>query len=321
MKGLILVTGANGFVGSHLCESLRQAGYKIRTLTHRAPLANQDNFQMELSKERCPPGLFANVDTVFHLAGKAHTVAESEREKFEYHQINTEGTRKLLEGAKLAGVKCFVFFSSVKAVGEIDEQPMDETLNVPASTPYGQSKCEAERLVLHGNYVPCPIVIRPSMIYGNAKKGNLSRMIKAIRLGLFPPLPELNNRRSMVHVDDVVSAAMLAATKPEAAGQIYILTDGLTYSTQQIYDWIRNALGKPQACWTIPIGALVVLAKVGDVIGKLIRRRFVFDSAALQKLAGSAWYSSAKIERELGFKPVHTLPQSLPDIVRFLEAE
>jgi nucleoside-diphosphate-sugar epimerase len=123
----------------------------------------------------------------------------------------------------------------------------------------------------------------------------------------------------MVHVDDVVQAALLAAEIPEAAGQIYIVTDGQAYSTRQIYDWIRGALGKAPLNWQIPMTLLTFLAKTGDTIGHTVGRRFPFDSAALDKLTGSAWYSSAKIQRELGFRPRHSLQSSIPDIVHFLK--
>ncbi|MDD2761367.1 MAG: NAD-dependent epimerase/dehydratase family protein [Methylomonas sp.] len=319
MKGLVLVTGANGFIGGHLCEGLRQAGFELRTLNRHAAPGDERSFRMDLARDPCPHGLLHNVDAIFHLAGKAHDLAGNDNDASTYHRINTEGTRKLLEAAKLAGVKRFIFFSSVKAVGESDMQAMNETFDLPAVTPYGRSKFEAEQLVLHGDYVPHPVVIRPAMVYGNTEKGNLSRMIKAIRWGLFPPLPEMHNRRSMVHVDDIVRAAILADETPQAAGQVYIVTDGHCYSTRQIYDWVRASLGRSPVRWAIPMEFLNGLAKVGDMIGYLIGRRFVFDSAALRKLAGSAWYLSDKIERELGFKANRTLPEALPDIIRFLK--
>lgn len=317
MSDLVLVSGAGGFIGIRLCASLLRAGYHVRQLNHRCLNGDKHSFVMDLANDACPSGLLQEVHTVFHLAGKAHAVSESVGDAAGYSQINTEGTRKLLEAAKQAGVRRFVYFSSVKAVGD-DEQPMDESVKIPADTPYGQSKYSAEQLVLHGGYVPHPVVIRPSMVYGNTEKGNLPRMIRAIRHGIFPPLPETNNRRSMVHVDDVVQAAILAAEKPEAAGQIYIVTDGNVYSTRQIYDWIRAALGKSPQNWRIPMSLLTTLAKTGDAIGGIIGRRFPFDSAALDKLTGSAWYSSAKIQRELGFSPQHSLQSSLADIVHFL---
>lgn len=320
MSKVVLVTGATGFIGTRLCQALRARGFIVKTLSRVAVNAQAGEFQMDLANDECPGGLFDGVDTVFHLAGIAHAVAEKREDEILYRQVNADGTRKLLEAAKLAGVKRFVFFSSVKAVGESGLQPMDESVAAPADTGYGQSKFAAEQLVLQGGYVPQPVVIRPSMVYGNTDKGNLSRMIMAVRRGLFPPLPEFHNRRSMVHVDDLVRAAVLAAENAKASGQIYIVTDGQAYSTRQIHDSIRSALSKPPIGWTVPCGLLTVLAKTGDIIGRVIGRRFFFDSAALRKLTGSAWYSSAKIERELGFKPQHTLPQTLPDIVRFLNS-
>ncbi len=318
MTRLVLVTGASGFIGEQLCSILRDLGCRVRTLSHVPTAEQADACYMDLAADNCPDGLCAGVDTIFHLAGKAHALAENDQDASEYRRINTEGTRKLLEAAQQAGVKRFIFFSSVKAVGNSPAPPMDESVTTPADTPYGQSKYEAEQLVLHGGYVPHPVVIRPCMVYGNSDKGNLPRMIKAVAKGLFPPLPEVNNRRSMVHVDDVIRAALLAAEKPEAAGQVYIVSDGHGYSTRQIYDWIRTALGKSPAQSTMPLSFLEMLAKSGDAIGRLSGRRFPFDSDALDKLTASAWYSSAKIERELGFSPQQTLKESLPDVIRYL---
>lgn len=314
----VLVTGAQGFVGENLCSALEPL-VAIRRLVRHGETNDGDVLQMDIATGVCPQSIFDGIDTVFHLAGKSHALAENKQDAAVYHQVNTEGTRKLLEAAKRAGVQRFVFFSSVKAVGDCENQPMNETVTLPADTPYGQSKYAAEQLVLNGGYVPHPVVIRPCMVYGNTEKGNLSRMIRAIAKGLFPPLPEFGNVRSMVHVDDVVNAAILAATSPQAAGQIYIVTDGQRYSTRQIYDWICEALGKTPVNWSIPYKALAVLAKTGDVLGALMGRRMPFDTAALDKLTGSAWYSSVKIEQELGFKPQHTLKKSLPDIVRYLK--
>ncbi len=315
---IALVTGANGFIGAELCRQLRLQGCHVRTLSRNAVDSEEDHWRVDLAEDSCPGEVCAGIDTVFHLAGKAHALAENRQDEAEYRHINTEGTRKLLEAAQQAGVKRFVFFSSVKAVGDSAMQPMDETAGAEADTPYGLSKYEAEQMVLHGGYVSHPVVIRPCMVYGNTDKGNLPRMIKAIKRGLFPPLPEFNNRRSMVHVEDVVKAALLAAGNAESAGQIYIVSDEQEYSTRQLYDWIREALGKRPMPWTIPAVLLEGLAKAGDAIGKLSGRRFPFDSDALRKLSGSAWYSSAKIRRELGFQPQHTLRQSLPDIIRYL---
>ncbi len=284
-----------------------------------------------------PPG----IDTIIHLAGKAHALAEVAQDEAEYFRINTEGTRRLLEAAKRAGVRAFVLFSTVKAMGDeagrrtedggwrtgdggaiggcrssVIDHPMDELCLVPPDTPYGQSKRAAEKLVLDGGYVAHPVVIRPCLVYGPTPKGNLEKMIAAVRRGRFPPLPEVGNKRSMVHVDDVVAAALLAAEHSGASGQVFIAADEEPFSTRQLFEWICAAAGRPVPRWTMPLWMLRGLGRVGDVIGRLRGRRFVFDSDALAKLTGSAWYSSAKLQRELGWKPRHTLRETLPEIVR-----
>ena len=112
---------------------------------------------------------------------------------------------------------------------------------------------------------------------------------------------------------------MFAAERPEAAGQIYIVTDGQDYSTRQIYEWICEALHRPVPGWHMPLSVLRILAHIGDLIGTLSGRRFVFDCDALEKLVSSACYSSSKIERELGYTPGHQLRDSLPGIIAHLK--
>ena len=206
-------------------------------------------------------------------------------------------------------------FSSVAVWKATNENCLNEASPCQPKAPYGQSKLEAERLVLEGGYVPEPVVLRLTMVYGPGMKGNLPRMIEAVARGLFPPIPEFGNKRSRVHVDDVVQAALLAAEKPEAIGQTYIVTHPQPCSTRKLYEWICEALGRPIPGWQIPEIVLGGLAKFGDAIGQLRGRRFIFDSDALEKLAGSAWYSPQKIENELGFQAQHPLRESLRDII------
>jgi nucleoside-diphosphate-sugar epimerase len=315
----VLLTGANGFVGQVLAKKLQTENIAVRALVrNKANVAAEEVEELDLTEDWAINPC-SGVDTVFHLAGKAHALSEVQADDAEYQLINTEGTRRLLVAAQQAGVKRFIFFSSVKAVADSAEQ-QDESNPTPANTPYGLSKYQAEQLVLQGGYVPHPVVIRPCMIYGNTEKSNLPRMIKAIERGFFPPLPEVHNQRSMVHVDDVVQAALLAAHNPIAAGQIYIVADGQAYSSRQLYEWICEALGKKTLPVTIPVMVLKQLAKLGDQIGRWWGQRFMFDSDALEKLIGSAWYSSAKIESELGFDPSRHLQPALPEIVSYLRS-
>jgi nucleoside-diphosphate-sugar epimerase len=314
---LILVTGASGFIGQTLCSVLLESGAEVRKLGRSRSEHNVGSYYWDLSDDLDPTAL-EGADTIFHLAGKAHALSETHQDKDEYFQINVEGTRKLLQAAQHMGVHTFVYFSSVKVIRDMEEVANELTTASP-ETSYGKSKLAAEKLVLEGDYVPHPVVIRPSMVYGNTEKGNLPKMIRAIRAGKFPPLPEMHNRRSMVHVNDVVQAAILAAEHEESAGKTYIVTDGKSYSTRQMYEWICEALHKPTPAWRLPLFMLKLMAKVGDFIGSFRGYRFIFDSDALEKLTGSACYSSAKIERELGFKASRNLREALPEIIQYLE--
>jgi len=313
-----LITGATGFIGQGLCQQLYNRGDYIRAAIRQVTAGPwQDAVQLDLETQPLPTHALDRIDTIFHLAGRAHALAETAQDKELYFRINTEGTRALLEAASRANVHRFVFFSSVKAMGE-ESTDQDETAFCHPETPYGESKLAAERLVLAGGYVPEPVVLRLSMVYGCSPKGNLPRMIEAIAKGRFPPLPELGNQRSMVHVDDVIQAAILASESPAAAGQTYIITDGQPISTRGLFELICEELGKPVPGWSIPVSALRGLALTGDLIGRARGRRFMFDSDALAKLTESACYSSEKIQRDLGFRPCRDLRASLPEIAAYL---
>lgn len=309
------ITGASGFIGHALCAQLFEQGWHLRVLLrqnlkgpwHESVIGDLDS--------SLPGDLLEDIDVVFHLAGKVHALSENKQDIGEYFRINTAGSLKMLEAARDAGVSRFVFFSSVKAMGEGGPDCLDEDSPCLPETPYGKSKLEAEHLVLEGNYVPEPVILRLSMVYGPSMKGNLPRMVEAVAKGRFPPIPDFGNKRSMVHVDDVVQAALLAAVKIEAAGQIYIVTDGQPCSTREMYEWICKVLGKTAPNWYIPSVIFRGLAIAGDVLGKMRGRRFMFDTDTWHKLAGSTWYSSQKMETELGFHPNHHLRESLPDII------
>ena len=250
---------------------------------------------------------------------RSHAVAELGGDESEYQKLNVDSTQMLLEAGQKAGTRAFVLFSSIKAMGEGGDEQLDETCPLPPDTPYGRTKKAAEALVLSGEHLPHGVALRLSMVYGVTEKGNLPRMIRMIEKGLFPPLPEVGNRRSMIHRDDVVEAALLAAENPNAAGEVFILTGPEAASTRQLHDWIREALGLSPRNWSVPLWLLKLMALTGDLIGGLRGRRFLFDPDALLKLTGSAWYDASKIERRLGFRPRHGLRESLPEIVKGLK--
>ena len=153
------------------------------------------------------------------------------------------------------------------------------------------------------------------MVYGLAGQGNVARMIDAVARGRFPPWPRVANRRSAVHVDDAVRAALLLAASDAAAGQVYLVTDGRPYSTRWLYERISAALGRPIPGWTVPAWSLQAVASAGSLAERITGRAMPLTRVGLSKLMGDAWYSSERIGRELGFEPIHDLEQEIPRMV------
>ncbi len=316
-----LVTGASGFIGSHLCEELVKQGAIVKALLH-TPCEGiwASSFLCTLGEKQVPEQAMKDVEIVFHLAGRAHSIAEQRSEDNLYYQTNVAGTRALLEAARDANVDKFIFFSSVKSMGEESDVRLDENSEPHPRSPYGKSKLEAEKLVLDGGYVALPTVLRLVMVYGNSNKGNLPRMIKAISKNWFPPFPKIENKRSMIHVEDVVQGAILAASSQISAGKTYILTDGIDYSTRQLYEIIRRSMSKSIPSWGIPLLSLKCIAMFGDVLRIISGRRILIDSDSLQKLIGNSYYSSKKIGSELGFLPKHTLFNTMPKVISSIDS-
>ena len=146
-----LVTGASGFIGQALCSRLMNEGWHLRVLLLQEARGPWHETVIGDLKNSLPDHSLNNIDVVFHLAGKAHALSKTRQDDEEYFQINTEGTRKLLEAAQEAGVRRFVFFSSVKAMNEGGPECLDEASPCHPVTPYGKSKLEGEHLVLKEN--------------------------------------------------------------------------------------------------------------------------------------------------------------------------
>lgn len=317
-----LVTGATGFIGCHLTDELLRHGVTVRALVHttdiRTNIAEQvERFLGDVRDLEAVKAAVVGCDIVFHLAAKAHALSERRQNESEYYAVNVDGTRNLLEAASaLPGCKV-VFFSSVKVMGEGGVECLDESVEPRPSTEYGRSKLAAERLVVaygkrSGASATC---LRLPLVYGPGNKGNLFQMIAAIDRGFFPPIPNVRNRRSMVHVSNVVIAAILVANSPSANGECYIVKDGKDYSTRDLYEGICHQLGRGLPRWQTPLWLLKAVAGVGEIIGLIRGRRVLFDCDAMEKLLGSAWYSSEKISRELGYRPPVCFEDSLPELI------
>lgn len=290
------VTGGGGFIGKRLVAALRQSGSEIRFLSRKCQF--EDTILCDLQSEVVPDQALNNVNTVFHLAGFSHDMRDASKIADLYYKVNVSATVQLADLAVKSGVKRFVFVSSVKAGGN---PPLviceNERGQRNAEGVYGKTKREAELKLLEigkesGMHVS---IIRPSLVYGPGVKGNLQLMLSGIKKGWFPPLPETGNRRSMIHVDDLVRAILLVAEDKRANGEIFIATDGTPYSSREIYNAMCDVTGKPTPKWSVP--------KAFFDIASLASPRIRYK---INKLLGDECWSSTKLEA-LGFQAKKSL--------------
>ena len=288
----ILVTGATGFVGERVCKMLLQKNEKIRIISRKTSSDFTDIVLADLSSDTINTSAFEGVSTVIHLAGYTHDLRSSGNEE-EYFRLNVEATKKLAKVASLCGVSSFIYLSSTKA-GKSDD--CDSTLE-EAEGVYGKSKRAAELAILEiasSSHMRVNI-IRPALIYGPNVKGNLKLMITGIKQGWFPPLPYTNNKRSMVHVDDVARCILFLDNSESSNKQIYTLTDNQEYSSSEIYDILCRVFGKKVKKIRFPM----ILFTFMSLIHPSIRYK-------LNKLLGNETFSCSKIISS-GFEPQKTL--------------
>jgi nucleoside-diphosphate-sugar epimerase len=312
-----LVTGATGFVGRHLIDELGANGMAFRCLS-RKPVPCRDSFVGDLADKSALTAACKGVDTIFHCAGHAHAFSSLTGDDAAIHwHVNFEGTRNLVEAAGQSGVRRFVFLSSVKAMAEPGRCCADENFPGQPETAYGQAKRAAEAAVLEAGrrYGMHVVNLRLAMVYGSGGRGNLERMGRLVRRGLFPPLPETGNRRSLVHVDDVVAAMRLVADDDRASGCTYIVASSEAPSGRELFDALRSTLGMRRCSWAVPRCLLRAVAIGADGLEAIAKRRMSFDSEVLDRLLGSAWYSPARIERELGWRARVSLADGLSEML------
>jgi len=290
----ILISGATGFIGERLVGAVDA---NIRVLS-RKKQSNYETVVCDLKSEVIPNNALDGVNTVFHLAGFAHDLSDATKIQNIYQKVNVDATIRLAKLAVKSNVNRFIFVSSVKAGGGsnfgvcVSEKDQGDPEGI-----YGKTKREAElKLLKIGKESDMHVsIIRPSLVYGPNVKGNLQLMLSGIARGWFPPLPETGNKRSMIHVDDLVRAILLVADDDRANGEIFIATDGTPHSSRYIYNAMCSALDKSIPKWSVP--------KILFDMASLVNPRIKYK---LNKLLGDECYSSAKLEA-LGFKAKKTL--------------
>lgn len=293
-----LVTGGSGFIGLRLSNAIQMSGANLHLiLRNKNNLIKCDQFISDYAGKNIDNQAFNGVETVFHLAGYAHDLSYSQNAN-KYQEINVDLTMKIAKLASSNNVRNFVFISSVKAGGMAHiHKCLSENDQGNPKDLYGKSKREAElRLLDFGKDNNLNIsIVRPSLVYGPGMKGNLRSMISAVKKGWFPPLPETGNKKSMIHVDDLVRAILLVSKSSCSNGEIYIATDGKTYSSRKLYEIICEQSGKSIPKWSVP----EVLFNIAAFISPGVKLK-------VEKILGDECYSSRKLE-SLGFKPQKSL--------------
>lgn len=306
----ILVTGATGFVGRAVIRDLRSAGHTLSGTTRQAdlpqgpqgiPLYRVPDFSEAADWHR----YVAGADVVIHLAARAHMTREDGLHALDlYRAANRDGSRRLMAAAAAAGVKRFVFMSSVKAVGEETFGiPYDETSQPRPEDAYGISKWEAEQELadVSARTGIELVILRPPLVYGPEVRGNFLTLLKACAHGWPLPLGGLDNRRSLISVCNLASATAVAAIAPRATGRTFFVSDDEDISTSDLVSRISAALGRaPRLIWLPPV--LLALSRRLPKIGSRVRR-----------LAGSLQVDSRAIRETLDWVPPQSLESGLAE--------
>jgi len=303
-----LVSGATGFVGRHLCRELRQRGHEYLPLSrHGAALTSGiATLGIDLATEVPDAAVFEGVETAFHLAGIAHRSAAEE----EYTRLNEGATLALAERAAAAGVRNFVFLSSVKAMGEpTTGAPRSEDDLAPPADPYGRSKWRAE-CALRETFRDGPmsvVILRPTLVYGVGVKGNLRALATAVSRGL--PRPPAGGRRSLLSAGDLANLLCEVAATPAPGVRTFIAAGDESHSLRDLHDMLRTALDGAVATAWLPGWAWRLGAALAD-------RAAGTPGANRARLFGSELYSGAAVQAATGWRPRQTFDQLAADILQ-----
>lgn len=313
----ILVTGANGFVGSRLCCLLMGCDYAVRAaLRHSCPhddLAVQEPVVIgDIDSGTRWNAALHDVDCVVHLAARVHVMDETAVDPLlEFRRVNVDGTINLARQAVVAGVKRFIFISSIKVNGELTtpNHPFSPDDTFIPDDPYGLSKYEAEQGLMEigegrtekggrrqGMEV---VIIRSPLVYGPGVKANFRLLMKWVKRGVPLPLGAVHNKRSFVALDNLVSFIVHCIDHPKAANEVFLISDGEDVSTTELLQKMARALGKWSFLLPVPVGLMTFVAG-------LIGKRAVAD-----RLFGSLQVDSSKARDLLGWTPVVSMDESL----------
>lgn len=306
----ILLTGASGFMGAVVCRRLMAGGHGVTVATRRdmgtVPMGCRAAVIGDLGPECDWRAALADCDAVVHLAARAHVMADTAADPLAlFRHVNRDGTLALATQAADQGVKRFVFVSSIKVNGEATPPGRPFRGDDPAAPvdPYGVSKAEAEAGLaeIAARTGLSVAVVRPPLVHGPAAKGNLAALMTVLRRGLPLPLGAIDNRRSLVGLDNLADA--LAFLVVHSATGPFLIRDGEDVSTPVLIRRLAGAMGLPARLWPVPVAVLRLGAAMTGRGGVFTR------------LTGSLCVDDTPL-RALGWRP----PFSLDDGLRAMAA-
>lgn len=293
----VMVTGSGGFIGRELVSTLIERAFSVTAVTRAALM---DNFpgqviHADLKALTSSTQYFHGIDCIVHLAGRAHVLNEADSDPLTaFRDINRDLTVELARIAVKAEVKRFVFISSIGVNGTSSGGRAFDEMSVPSpQAAYALSKLEAEdelRKLLAPTAVEL-VIIRPPMVYAAHAPGNFQRLLKLVASGIPLPFASINNRRSMIALENLVDFIALCIEHPGAADELYLISDGTDVSTPEIVRHLCTGLHQDVRLLPVP----TVLMRLGAfLIGK---------QAMYTQLCDSLLIDSSKARNQLGWKP------------------
>lgn len=303
----VLVTGASGFLGSHLCSVLQRDQHITLTACVRKGSSAAIDSVVEISSIDSATdwkSALEGQNVVIHTAARAHIMKDEVADPLaEYRKVNVDGTLNLARQAFSGGVKRFIFISSIKVNGE--QTPLGKPFSAedPPSPEdaYGISKYEAEQGLreLAAETGMEVVIIRPPLVYGPRVKGNFASLLKLTLKRLPLPLGCVNNQRSMVYVQNLVDLIVTCIDHPKAANQVFLASDDEDVSTSDLLIRLGQAANRPARLINVPVRFLKLCARL---LGK---------EAAIDRLTGSLQVDISHTKATLDCKPPYTVDEGL----------
>lgn len=321
-----LVTGANGFVGSHLVEGLLSRGYQVTCLVRKTSNLrwlsglNVKYAYGEISEKESLRNVLKEIDFVFHVAGLTKKYSCLAKSKEEYFKVNYQGTKNLIEvcAEDNPQIRRFVYISSQAAVGPgKDEQPLDETSPCNPITDYGKSKLEGEKIVLEYSSKLPVTIIRPTALYG-PRDPDFLVIFEIVNKRFKTLLGKGESYVSLCYIEDIIDGIILAAENPKAIGQIYFIADDQIYPRREIPEIIAKVLNKKAINLRIPNALLFAVAFVSENIFRLLGKPALLNVQKVREISQKYWLCDvSKAKRELGFSPKYKLEEGARKTARW----